>query len=438
MLNDAQRESTRAVLEDLFSLWERRASSYGEIAFCSAAARGTDGKWRSVVTFLLPIEREGNQPVSMQADYGHFKVIKDVVCMDRARETLSAMVEKDRLCLPGLPDFELQVSAHLGSAKYYYDSGSRRFPVMFPCYEVNFNVEQGFAGESPQRALCHPDLPLFPSGKEAIAHFFGAQVGDIRSVVSALVPDYRGKIREVRIGANSVAVQVACPAGASTTDLIGKLYCRSQSGVADCADLCFADGYAVAKISDFPRDLFVALLSEKDGDLIDQRQFLAGSIYRSQDVVIEAPEQDLEQVIQMGESEMLEFKRDIPAKKEDIAVAATGFANLRGGTLLIGVGDGCEIVGCRLDKPKDRIAQILRSYCDPPLPVSIEEVSIRDLPIIVITVPEGRDKPYAVKDRGIYIRSGATTRIATRYEVDEMYGSKDNPYGQYGDEFGVS
>ena len=58
------------------------------------------------------------------------------------------------------------------------------------------------------------------------------------------------------------------------------------------------------------------------------------------------------------------------------------------------------------------------------LDVSVDEVQIRNLPIIVVTIPEGKDKPYAVKDKGIYIRSGASKRIATRYELDEMYSGK--------------
>jgi predicted HTH transcriptional regulator len=132
----------------------------------------------------------------------------------------------------------------------------------------------------------------------------------------------------------------------------------------------------------------------------------------------------MEQMIQSGESVTIEFKRELPQNREQIAICATAFANRRGGQLFIGVADNCEIVGCRLDKPKDTITQILRSYCDPPLDVSIDEVQIRNLPVIVVTIPEGKDKPYAVKDKGVYIRSGATKRLATRYELDEMYGAR--------------
>lgn len=149
-------------------------------------------------------------------------------------------------------------------------------------------------------------------------------------------------------------------------------------------------------------------------------------------VTIAAPELDLEQLIQMGESENVEFKRELPPQREQIAIGATALANRRGGRIFIGVADDCSIFGCKLDEPKDTITQILRSYCDPPLDVAIDEVQIRSLPVIIVTVPEGRDKPYAVKDKGVFIRTGATKRPATRYELDEMYSAKRtvrNPFG---------
>ena len=161
-----------------------------------------------------------------------------------------------------------------------------------------------------------------------------------------------------------------------------------------------------------------------EGELLDRRHFLAGSQYVTEGVTIEAPEQDMEQVIQMGESDTVEFKREIPPKREEIAIGATAFANRRAGRIVIGVADDCSVFGCRLEKPKDTITQILRSYCEPPLEVFIDEVQIRNLPVIVVTIPEGKDKAYAVKDKGVYIRSGATKRLATRYELDEMYGAR--------------
>ncbi len=429
MLSEPQRENTRIVLNELFNLWERRSDSYGKVLFASAVARAADGKWRNVMTYLLPLHKEEQREVGLQADYGDFKLAGGLITLDEAKAVLLEMTEKDRLRLPGLPELEISASLHPNSSYYFLQSGTRRFPVFFPYYEYDFSIEQNCKGQSPTAELHKVNLPLFPSGKAAIENFFHTRLGDDSSyggVLKALVPDYRGRIREIRLGTNSVEVQIMCLAGSSEQDLVGKLYSETYSGLVDCGDLSFTDGKASARISGFPRDMVIALLSRKDGELVDRRRFLAGSRYLAEDVIVEAPEQDIEQVIQLGESEVVEFKREIPQKREEIALGAVAFANRRGGRIFVGVADNCEIVGCRLDKPKETITNILRSYCDPPLDVFTEEAKVRDLPVIVITVPEGQDKPYTVRDKGVYIRSGSTTRVATRYEMDEMYRSKQN------------
>jgi predicted HTH transcriptional regulator len=170
--------------------------------------------------------------------------------------------------------------------------------------------------------------------------------------------------------------------------------------------------------------LLVVLLSRNTGELVDRKSFLAGSQYVTEGVTIEAPEQDLEQLIQMGESETVEFKREIPPQREQIAIGATALANRRGGRIFIGVADDCSIFGCKQEKAKDTLVQILRAHCDPPLDFVIDEVQIRGLPVIVVTIPEGKDKPYSVKEKGVYIRTGSNRRAISRYELDEIYSGK--------------
>lgn len=431
MISDAQRENSKLVLKELFSLWDNRSGMYGDVLFGSAIARGYDKKWRNVMSFLFPMHRTGVQSIGVQADYGDFKLVEGAMSLDEAKTVLSNVVERDRLCLPGIPEIEIQASLHPNSPKHFQHSGPHRFPVFYPFYEFNFGIDQEYKGESRQDVLHSVDLPVFPSAAAAIESFLSTRLGDNSSyggVLAALVPDYRGKIKEIRIGTNSVQVEIECLAGSSEKDLVGKLFVRYYGGISITADLNFTDYKATAEIRDFPRDLLVVLLCRKDGELVDRRSFLAGSQYVAEGVRIESPEQDMEQMIQSGESVTVEFKREIPQNREQIAIGATAFANRRGGRIFIGVADNCEIVGCRLDKPKDTITQILRSYCDPPLDVSIDEVQIRNLPVIVVTIPEGKDKPYLVKDKGVYIRSGATKRLATRYELDEMYGAKGTTF----------
>lgn len=426
MLADSQRQQTRLVLKDLFALWNARAGLYGKVVFGSAIAKGYDKKWRNVTSFLFPMHKTELRNVGVDADYGDFKIVESVVSLDEAEKILSDVVEQDKLRFPGMPEIDIQASLHT-SSKYFQHSEQRRFPISFPYYEFNFSVEQDFKGEATQSALHSVDLPVFPSSAAAIESFLTTKLGDNSQhsgVLAALVPDYRGKIEEIRIGTNSVEVEIGCPEGSSEKDLIGKMYVKYYVDISITDDLNFKDNKASAEIRDFPRDLLVVLLSRVDGELVDRRTFLAGSQYATEGVTIEAPEQDIEQLIQMGESDTVEFKREIPPQREQIAIGATAFANRRGGRIFIGVSDDSSVVGHRLDKPKDTITQILRSHCYPPLVVTIDEVQIRSLPVIVVTVPEGTDKPYEVKDKGIYIRAGATKRLANRYELDEMYNAK--------------
>lgn len=50
-------------------------------------------------------------------------------------------------------------------------------------------------------------------------------------------------------------------------------------------------------------------------------------------------------------------------------------------------------------------------------------------PVYMVVVLEGNDKPYQVKEKGFYLRTGATNRLVTRYELDEMYGTKSGSLG---------
>lgn len=433
MLSESERENTKVALKELFSLWDKRSSSYGNVLFGSAVVRASDGKWRNVTSFFLPLHKDESRSVGTKANYGEFQLVEGAVSLDEAKSVLTEVVENDRLCLPGLPEVSIQASLHLNGSKHFWHSGSRRYPVEFPHYEFTFSVHQEFKGESPRTALHHVDLPLFPSGAAAMGKFFQTQIGDDSSYsgwFAALAPDYRGRIRQVQLGAKGVEIQIVCLAQTSESDLIGKLHARTLSGLNDCADLVFSGGKATAKVSDFPRDLLVALLSKKDGDLVDRRQFLAGSRYIEQDVVFEVPEQNIEQTILLGESETVEFKREIPAKnKDEVAICVVALANRSGGQLLLGVTDNGEVVGCQLDKPKDSITQILRSYCDPLPNFVIDEIGVRSKSVLLITVTEGRDKPYGVKEKGFYIRVGATNRLVTRYELDEMHSGKQKPFG---------
>lgn len=124
-----------------------------------------------------------------------------------------------------------------------------------------------------------------------------------------------------------------------------------------------------------------------------------------------------------GESETVEFKSQVPTGL-DLAIAISAFANSGGGRIIVGISDNAEIVGCEATKVQEKIVQSLDHHCNPVPAYNVAITPIREKSLVVIGVPEGTDKPYVVNGKGIYVRSGATKRRATRYETDRIYTSR--------------
>lgn len=428
-----QTEMTKAALKELFDLWDARASLYGEVMYSSAILRGPDNVWRNVFTFFQPLHKCERRATDMDADYGTFRLAQALLSLEDVKRTLTEVAEKGQMVLPNQPIVSLKAYLHSGSSRYFSRGDAKNYPVYFPFFEYRFSVEQSDKASPPLGTVWALALPLYPSGHVAIEELFFTRLGvsgAYDGVLSALVPDYRGKISEIRLLNNGVAVRVTSLMGTDPKDLAGKLYCEGYHGIRFTEDLEFdSDGKALASTKGFPRHLVVALFSKSSKELIDERAFDASSPYLPGDLTIEEVEKDIENLVKGGESDAIEFKSQIPKNQEAIAIGAVAFANQKGGTILVGVDNEGQIVGSFAENAKETLTNILRDRCEPPLQFSIQEATVQGKPIFVISVPEGKDKPYQVKDRGFYLRTGATNRLVMRYEMDEMYGKKSGSLG---------
>ena len=99
------------------------------------------------------------------------------------------------------------------------------------------------------------------------------------------------------------------------------------------------------------------------------------------------------------------------------------FANTNGGTVFIGLGirPDADIIG--VPKPEETAealkADIVR-FITPPPTLTVEVHPIEDQAILVIKVPQGRDKPYALVGGEIYVRQESETTPAMRDEIVQM------------------
>ena len=102
------------------------------------------------------------------------------------------------------------------------------------------------------------------------------------------------------------------------------------------------------------------------------------------------------------------------------------FLNVEGGSVLLGVEDDGAVAGSTRRRLEDWASEACRAKIDPPviplLAWARDAAPGKD--VLVVQVPQGPDKPYARvhnNRRTYYVRVGATSREASREELERMF-----------------
>ena len=132
-------------------------------------------------------------------------------------------------------------------------------------------------------------------------------------------------------------------------------------------------------------------------------------------------------LIKQREGTKLDFKLQIDISsesgKKELAKDVCAIANSRGGRgyLIIGIEDRTKrIIGINKLKSLDeeKIQQVVSSRCEPPIPITVEIVNIEGKDIGIITIFDGGQKPYQIKETGAFhIRRGSITDIMRKSEL---------------------
>ena len=136
---------------------------------------------------------------------------------------------------------------------------------------------------------------------------------------------------------------------------------------------------------------------------------------------------DVLQMIANGENSGVEFKRD-DLRPEQLAKEIVALANLKGGSLLLGVEDDGSISGIqRADLELWVMDTVFGRYVHPMILPYYEEVALDGGGrVAVISLTEGAAKPYVLRNNGreeIYVRVGSTSRLATREQQARLFES---------------
>lgn len=136
----------------------------------------------------------------------------------------------------------------------------------------------------------------------------------------------------------------------------------------------------------------------------------------------------VQKAIQQGEGEAVEFKpfvKESGSKLNELVKTVIAFSNTKGGVLLVGISDDCIAEGIereitqaaskngstfetQLTKYIGWLRQSIVGELNRSIELAVSPVVIDSHTVILLSIPEGDQKPYAnVKSNAIYIRRGA-------------------------------
>ncbi|MEX2162547.1 MAG: RNA-binding domain-containing protein [Anaerolineales bacterium] len=113
---------------------------------------------------------------------------------------------------------------------------------------------------------------------------------------------------------------------------------------------------------------------------------------------------------------------------EKIIADICAFANINGGTLFIGLAEDARrpVVGVRNpDQVTHQLQQEISKRISPPLHCTVDVQKTGGKSVIRVLVPRGEERPYAVDDNKIYIRTEAETGLAVRDEIVRLIAKEE-------------
>lgn len=139
--------------------------------------------------------------------------------------------------------------------------------------------------------------------------------------------------------------------------------------------------------------------------------------------------QKLLMLLSKEEGPKLDFKLklilDTESSKKELAKDICAIANSRGGRgyILFGIEDKTKkVIGINKEEfDEEQIQQVVSTRIVPPVPISVEVISLYDKSIGVIIIYSTEQKPHQIRETGsFYIRRGSTTDIMHKEEIASM------------------
>lgn len=421
MSNDQIPQQDLKAFDEIKTTLSKRQESYGDVLVKFFVGDNGYGWKNAFTTFtILP---KGTTHKTKEMNYGNIIYTEKIITLIEFIDSLDELIRESKLRVSEKFSVEFKGRYEVNPSLSYSPSNDRFLNLEWPSNFYQFRTNEGV--NVPFGPYVNLSDPLYPDYTALISDKFGINAMHFHQFFGSVVvflPNYKAKITGMRLDAKRLVM--------STTknikdDLVAKFFLMNSENV-EKPEIKVTESETTIPLNFVPSQIHVYLLNAKTGEHLDHRRIHLNWPAPSEELDLEIANEDIIQLIVSGESDRTEFKQEINKSAERFVQTVIAFANTSGGTVFIGVSDSGEILGSYDQKLEETIQNVIRSNCEPTIKVKVENRTVSEKNIVLISVMEGEDKPYTYRGKGVFVRRGSTNRIASRYELDEFYKTKQN------------
>jgi hypothetical protein len=414
-------DQEKAALGRMLEIIEQRGSRFYEIGLQTTVLSREPSGWRNLLSKLDFVCKGMPYPNELRYEYREAAIIRRLLSHDEVAAVLERLANQGSLetggACGGVP---FQPRLPVGQKSWWATREWTDWPAEIFTIELQIGV-----GQPSCDPLVAADLPYFPSLEHVLWQIFGLRspnwINYFRGVVVVVLPDYRARISRLTVALGCLKVDLES-VFLRPDDLLAKVYAENSARVLTQRTINPDRFTFQVDVDDRPTFASVALVSKLSGETLHIKSFQEGRGWQDPDVIFETSQQEIEQMLLVGENETLEFKERVQKETPSrLAKTAVALANTKGGTIVIGVDDDGRVVGCETKGLADTVTNVLRAQCDPPPSIETEVVTYHDKSLLIVKVIQSKDRVHIVKDHGPLIRANGTNRVPNADELARLY-----------------
>jgi hypothetical protein len=415
-------EQEKPVLNRMLNLIAERGAQFYETGVQTTVLSRAASGWRNLLTKFDFVCKGKPRSHEVSYEYEHAAIIRRLLSHAQVACVVEKLSKEDLLETGGpYGTIHLQSRLREGENTRFYAREWTEWPSDIFTLEPRTDE---YRSSAPNEPLIATDLPYFPTMEHVLWHFFGFRARSWNDYfggkVLFVLPDFRARISKLTIALGYLKAEFDC-VFLTPGELVAKIHAENASQLLSQETVHLSQPALQVDLDDRPTFVSVALVSKPTGETLHVKSFQEGRVWQDPDVILETSQQEIEQMLLVGESETLEFREKVQKESHlRLAKTAVAFANTKGGTIVIGVDDDHQVIGCETKGLGDTVTNVLRSYCDPPPSIETEVVQYQDKTLFLVKVIQSKDRVHILKDHGPFIRANGTNRTPTSDELARL------------------